>query len=99
MDTHNNLLLQKWVEAIPMRNETDVVVMKFIEENILSRFGCPRQIVIDNAYSFSSIKMIEFCKKYHISTSLYALLSIREWDGIIIKQKSNQSHQEGVSRS
>ena len=31
----------KWVEAIPVRNATDSVVIKFIEENILSIFGCP----------------------------------------------------------
>jgi len=30
----------KWVEEIPVRNATDSVVIKFIE-NILSRFGCP----------------------------------------------------------
>jgi len=56
----------KWVEAILVRNATDAVVIKFIEENILSRFGCPTQIIIDNATSFSSIKMIDFCQKYHI---------------------------------
>ena len=30
----------KWVEAIPIRNVIDSVVIKFIEENILSRFCC-----------------------------------------------------------
>jgi hypothetical protein len=31
----------KWVEAIPTRRATDSVVIDFLEENILSRFGCP----------------------------------------------------------
>ena len=31
----------KWVEAIPTRNATDLVVINFLEDNILSRFGCP----------------------------------------------------------
>ena len=65
----------KWVEAIPVRNAIDSVVIKFIEENILSRFGCPLQIVTDNATTFNSIKMIEFYQKYkimlHHSTSYY----------------------------
>eukprot|EP00253_Pinus_taeda_P030493 PITA_30493 len=65
----------KWVESIPVRNAIDLVVIKFIEENILSRFGCPTQIVTDNATTFSSVKMIEFCQKYqillHHSTSYY----------------------------
>jgi hypothetical protein len=33
----------KWVEAIPTRNATDSVVINFLEDNILSRFGCPRK--------------------------------------------------------
>lgn len=56
----------KWVEEIPVRNVIDSVIIKFIEENILSRFGCPTQIVTDNATTFSSVKMIEFCQKYQI---------------------------------
>jgi len=50
---------KKWVESIPVKNEIDTVVIKFIEENILSRFGCPQQIVTDNETTFSSVKMIE----------------------------------------
>ena len=53
----------KWVEAIPTRNATDKVIMEFIEENILSRFGCPQKIVTDNAKSFKSKAMGEFCEK------------------------------------
>ena len=39
----------KWIEAAPVRNATDVVIIKFLTENILSRFGCPRKLVTDNA--------------------------------------------------
>ena len=49
-----------------MRNVINLVVIKFIEENILSRFGFPTQIVIGNATIFYSIKMIEFFQKYQI---------------------------------
>jgi len=38
----------KWVEAVPTKNETGPVVMKFLEEKMLARFGCPMKIVIDN---------------------------------------------------
>ena len=65
----------KWVEAIPVKNATDTVVVKFLEENILSTFGCPQQIVTDNVPTFSSVKMIEFYQKYsillHHSTPYY----------------------------
>ena len=49
--------------------------MKFLETNILSRFGCPRKIIPDNYTTFKSKKMVEFCSKYEItlghSTSYY----------------------------
>ena len=39
----------KWVEVLPTRNATDLVVIKFLEENIIARFGCPAKIITDNA--------------------------------------------------
>jgi hypothetical protein len=56
----------KWVEAILTRNTTDSVVINFLEENILSRFGCPRKIVIDNAQEFKSMTIVNFFQKYNI---------------------------------
>ena len=53
----------KWVEAIPTRNATYKVIMEFIEENILSRFGCPQKIVTNNAKAFKSKAMEAFCEK------------------------------------
>ena len=57
----------KLIEAILTMIATDAVIMGFLEENILARFGCPRRIVRDNATTFNSNKMINFCHKYHIS--------------------------------
>ena len=57
----------KWIEAIPTRRATETVIMDFLEENILARFGCPRRIVTDNVADFKSKKMITFFRKYHIS--------------------------------
>ena len=39
----------KSIESIPTKNATNRVVIKFLEENILSIFGCPRKIITDNA--------------------------------------------------
>ena len=57
----------KWIEEIPTRKATDSVIIQFIKENILSRFGCPRKIVIDNAQAFKYKKMINFGDEYNIS--------------------------------
>lgn len=56
----------KWVEGIPARNEIDAIVIKFMEENILSRFGCLRKIITDNSQVFKLAKFINFYQKYNI---------------------------------
>ena len=33
--------VSKWIEAIPSRNNDHKIVIKFLKENILSRFGIP----------------------------------------------------------
>ena len=73
----------KWIEAIPTRRATEIVIMDFIEENILARFGCPRRIVTDNEEAFKSKKMINFCHKYHIilNHSIAYYLPTRKWIG------------------
>jgi len=53
-----------------------LVIISFVENNILSRFGCPNKLITDNAATFKSKKMIEFCHKYQItlghSTTYYS---------------------------
>jgi hypothetical protein len=56
----------KWVEAIPTRKATDSMVIDFLEENILSRFDCPQNIVTDNDQAFKCMAMVNFCQKYNI---------------------------------
>ena len=58
----------KWIEAIPTGWATDKVIMAFLEDNILSRFGCPKVIITDNVVAFKSDAMMKFfeegvCKK------------------------------------
>ena len=51
------------------RNATSKVVNNFFLNNIISRFGCPQKIVIDNAMCFRSKEFIKFCDKYGITRS------------------------------
>ena len=39
--------VSKWVEAIPCRNNDHKTVIRFLKENILSRFGIPHAIISD----------------------------------------------------
>eukprot|EP00253_Pinus_taeda_P027313 PITA_27313 len=57
----------KSIEAIRTWQATDLVIISFLENNILSRFGCPHKLITDNAATFKSKKMVDFCYKYNIS--------------------------------
>ena len=57
----------KWIKSIPSRQATDIVIISFLENNILSRFGYPQKLITDNATTFKSKRMIDFCNKYHIT--------------------------------
>lgn len=59
----------KWVKAIPAKNATEKVIMDFIENNIITRFGVPAKITTDNAKAFSSSEFSSFCFKYGIVLS------------------------------
>jgi len=50
-----------------MSQATDSVIISFLENNILSCFGCPNKLITDNATAFKSKRMIEFCHKYQIT--------------------------------
>jgi hypothetical protein len=57
----------KWIEVVPCGQATDYVIIKFLETNILSHFGCPKKIIAENETNFRSKRLIEFCSQYHIN--------------------------------
>jgi hypothetical protein len=78
----------KWVDAIPTREATDTVIIKFQEENILAKFGCPRKIIVGNAHAFKSAKLVKFFQDYNIdlghSTTYYP-----QGNGLVESSKKN----------
>lgn len=61
--------LTKWVEAIPTKHVTEKLVMDFLEDKIITHFGVPTKITIDNAKDFSSAEFSSFFFKYGIVLS------------------------------
>lgn len=57
----------KWIEVVPCRQANDSTIIQLLENNILSRFGCPEKIITDNTATFKSNKIINFFHKYHIT--------------------------------
>ena len=50
----------RWVESIPTKNATKKVIINFIQDNILCRFGCPKKLSTHNDKVFKSIAMVSF---------------------------------------
>ena len=56
----------KWVEAEPLTHIRDQYVKSLLWKNIVTRFGIPRVLIMDNGTQFKSSGVKEFCDKYGI---------------------------------
>ena len=59
--------VSKWVEAIPCKTNDHKVVVRFLKENIFSRFGTPRAIISDGGTHFCNKAFDSLMKKYSIT--------------------------------
>ena len=62
--------VSKWIEVIPSRTNNNKVVIKFLKENIFSRFGTPRAIISDNGTHFCNRSFEALMRKYAITHKL-----------------------------
>jgi len=60
----------KWVEEVPVRTNDKKVVVKFLKENIISRFGALRAIISDNMSHFCNRTFEALLQKYSITHKL-----------------------------
>jgi len=56
----------KWAEAEALANIRDVDVKKFVWKNIVTRFGVPDSLILDNALQFDSKAFRTFCSDLSI---------------------------------
>jgi hypothetical protein len=52
----------KWVEEKPLANIKALMIQKFFWQNIICRFGVPRELTIDNGKQFDCYSFKEYCK-------------------------------------
>ena len=62
--------ISKWVESIPCKTNDNKVVVKFLKENIFSRFRTPRAIISDNGTHFCNRTFEALMRKYVITHKL-----------------------------
>ncbi|RVW32083.1 Pol polyprotein [Vitis vinifera] len=56
----------KWVEAVPCKHNDHRVVLKFLKENIFSRFGVPKAIISDGGTHFCNKPFETLLAKYGV---------------------------------
>ena len=64
----------KWVETKPLVNIRDVDITKFVQKNIVTRFGIPHSLISDNGLKFDSKSFRRYCCELGI-TNKYSTLA------------------------
>ena len=59
--------ISKWIEAILRRHNDHKIVIRFLKENLLSRFGILRAIINDGGKHFCNKPFESLMKKYEIT--------------------------------
>ena len=57
----------KWVEAEPLANIRDVDTKRFVWKNIVTRFGVPHVLILDNGLRFDSKMFKKYCGELGIT--------------------------------
>ena len=57
----------KWVEAEPLANIRDVDARRFVRKNIVTWFGVPHVLILDNSLQFDSKMFRRYCGELGIT--------------------------------
>ena len=69
--------VSKWVEAVPCRAVDHRVVLKFLKENIFSRFGVPKAIISDGGLHFCNKPFESLLTKYGVKHKVATHTTLR----------------------
>ncbi|KAJ8965934.1 hypothetical protein NQ317_006337 [Molorchus minor] len=59
-------IFSHWIEAKPIPEADGKAVLKFVQENIVARYGIPEKLITDQGTVFSYNKLIRFCQQQKI---------------------------------
>jgi hypothetical protein len=70
----------KWREARPVKDHDATTGVRFLEEEIICKFGLPRFLLTNNGGKWMA-KFDSICKKYGISSVHSSTMASMQWDG------------------
>nr|GFA74195.1 reverse transcriptase domain-containing protein [Tanacetum cinerariifolium] len=83
----------KWIEVKAVATITSGQVKKFVWDNIVCRFGIPREIISDNGKQFADNPFKDWCDKLKITQS-FASVKHPQSNGLV--ERANRSLGEGI---
>ncbi|GJX96724.1 reverse transcriptase domain-containing protein [Tanacetum coccineum] len=83
----------KWIEAKPVATITGAQVKKFVWDNVVCRFGLPREIVSDNEKQFRDNPFKDWCEKLSIR-QCFASVKHPQTNGLV--ERVNISLGDGI---
>nr|GEX57603.1 reverse transcriptase domain-containing protein [Tanacetum cinerariifolium] len=86
----------KWIEAKPVTTITGNQMKKFVWDNIVCRFGLPREIISDNGKQFRDYSFKDWCEKLCIHQH-FASVKHPQTNGLM--ERANRSLGEGIKAS
>lgn len=69
----------KWVEAKPLANIRDTDVKKFVWRNLVTRFGVPNVLILDNGLQFDNKALLQYY--IELVVNRYSTLSYPQSNG------------------
>ncbi|XP_064940582.1 uncharacterized protein LOC135594090 [Musa acuminata AAA Group] len=85
----------KWVEAKPLATITEQQMEKFVWRNLVTRFGLPKTIIMDNRPQFTGRRFREFCASHGIQLR-FSSVAHPQTNGLA--EVTNRSILDGLKR-
>ena len=73
--THRNDYFTKWVKAASYANVTKQVVVRFVKNNLICRYGVPSRIITDNGSNLNN-------KMHIVHLCLLDFMPVETWCGV-----------------